>query len=62
MEEASPRLIVHDLEKVSRLYKTKTGVGCDGFHPRVHLDLTKETRREIVEFWEKVEQCGKWPQ
>ena len=26
------------------------------------LDLTKETRREIVEFLEKVEQSGKWPQ
>ena len=26
------------------------------------LDLTKETRGEIVEFLEKVEQSGKWPQ
>ena len=42
--------------------KAKTGVGCDGFHPKVPLDLTKETRREIVEFLEKVERSGKWPQ
>ena len=39
-----------DLEDASRLYKAKTGVGCDGFHPKVLLDLTKETRGEIVEF------------
>ena len=50
-----------DLEKVSRLYKGKAGVGCDGFHPKVSLDVTKETRGEIVEFLE-VEQSGKWPQ
>ena len=46
----------------SRLYKAKTGVGCDRFHPKVPLDLTKETRGKIVEFLEKVEQSGKWPQ
>ena len=51
-----------DLDKVSRLYKAKTAVGCDGFHPKVHLDLTKETRGEIAEILEKVEQSGKWPQ
>ena len=44
------------------MYKAKTGVGCDGFPPKVLLDLTKETRGEIVEFLEKVEQSGKWPQ
>ena len=26
------------------------------------LDMTKETRGEIVEILEKVEQSGKWPQ
>ena len=36
-------------------------MGCDGIHPKVPLDLT-ETRGEIVEFLEKVEQNGKWPQ
>ena len=61
-EEALPRLKEGDLEKASRLYKAKTGVGCEGFHPKVPLDLTKETRGEIVEFLEKVEQSGKWPQ
>ena len=50
------------LEEVSRLYKAKTGVGCDGFHPKVPLVLTKETRGEIVEFLEKVEESGKWRQ
>ena len=44
------------------LYKAKTGVGRDGFHPKVPLELTKETREEVLEFLEKVEQSGKWPQ
>ena len=61
-EEALPRLKECHLEDVSRLYKAKTGVGCDGFHPKASLDLTKEMRGEIVEFLEKVEQSGKWPQ
>ena len=61
-EEALPRLKECELEKVSRVYRAKTGVGQDGFHPKVLLDLTKETRGEIVEFLEKVEQSGKWPQ
>ena len=47
------------MEKVSTWYKTKTRVGCDGFHPRVPLDLTKETRGEVVEFLKKEEQSGK---
>ena len=34
-EEALPRLKKGGLEKASRLYKAKTGVGCDGFHPQV---------------------------
>ena len=39
-EEAFPRLKEGDLEKASTstLYKAKTGVGCDGFHPKVPLD------------------------
>ena len=43
-EEALPRLEECALEKVSRLYKAKTGVGCDGFHPKVPLDLTNKRR------------------
>ena len=57
-----PRLKECDLEKAPRMYKAKTGVGCDGFHPNVPLDLTKETRGEVVEFLEKVEQSGEWSQ
>ena len=51
-----------DLENASRMFKAKTVVGCDGFHPKVLLDFTKETRGGIVEFLEKVGQSGKWPQ
>ena len=61
-EEALSSLKEGDLEKASRLYKAKTGVGCDGFHPKVPLDLTKETKGEIVVFLGKVEQSGKRPQ
>ena len=61
-EEALPRLKGGDWEKASRLYKAKTGVECDGFHPNVLLDLTKETRGKVVEFSDKVAQCGRWPQ
>ena len=52
LEEALPSLKECDLEKASRLYKAAAGVGCDGFHPKVSLDLTKETRGEIVELLE----------
>ena len=61
-EEALRRLKEGDLDTASRLCKAKTGVGCDGFYPTVPLDLTEETRGESVEFLEKVEQSGKWPQ
>ena len=37
-EEALPRVKECHLEEVSRLCKAKTGVGCDGFHPKVPLD------------------------
>ena len=35
LEEALPRLKEDELEKVSRWYKAKTGVRCDGCHPKV---------------------------
>ena len=62
LEEALPRLEECHLAKVSRLYMAKTKVGCDGFHPKVPLALTRETIGEIVEFLEQVDQSGKWPQ
>ena len=40
----------------------KTGLGCDGFHPTVPLDLTEGLRINIVEVLEKVEQSGRWTQ
>ena len=33
-----------------------------GFTPKVPLDLARATRKQVVEFLEKLEQCGKWPQ
>ena len=62
LEEALPRQEECDLERASRLYKAKTGARCHNFHPKDPLNLTKETREEVVDFLEKVEQSGKWPQ
>ena len=36
-KEALPRLLEGDLERASRMYKAKTGVGWDGFHPESSL-------------------------
>ena len=58
MEKALPRPKECELEKRSRLYKAYTRAGSDGFHPMVHLDLTKETRGEVVDLlerWNRVE-------
>ena len=62
-EDALPRQKECGLEKVSKLFKAKTGgVRCDGIHTKDPLDETKKTRGEIVEYLEKVEQSGEWPQ
>ena len=53
-----PRLKERELEKAS-MHNAETGVGCDGFHPKVLLDMTEETRGKMVELLEKVEQSGK---
>ena len=44
-EKALPRLKEGDLEKALRFYKAKTGGGCDGFHPKVPLDMTRNDRK-----------------
>ena len=41
LEEALPRIKECGMVKVSKLYKAKTGVGRDGFHPKVSLDVKK---------------------
>ena len=47
-----------ELEKAATTCQAKTGVGCDGFHVQVPLDLFKEVRGAVLEFLEEVEQCG----
>ena len=61
IEEDMPRQKESVLEKAAS-YKARTGVVCDGFHPKGPLDLTRETIGEVVEFVEKVEQCGRLSQ
>ena len=43
-EDALPRLKECDLKEASRFHEAKTGVGFDGFHPKVPLDVTEGTR------------------
>ena len=70
LEDALPGLGECDLEKGAETLRGKHRSGMrrlppksrDGFHPEVPLDLTKGTRGEHGEFFEKVEQSGKWPQ
>ena len=63
IEEDMPRQEEESvLEKSARSYNAKTGVVCDGFHPKSPLGLTRETIGEVVEFVEKGEQCGRLPQ
>ena len=45
LEEELPRLKECHFEEASRLYEAKTGVRCDGFHPKVPLDLTTRNKR-----------------
>ena len=44
VEEGMPRLIEGHVEKAARSCKAETGVGGDGFHPKVLLDLSEESR------------------
>ena len=44
-EEALPRLKEGDLDKASRLYKAKTGVGCDGIPPKSPFGFDKRNER-----------------
>ena len=44
-EAALPRPKECGLEKISRMYKAKTGVGCDGFHPKASLGVTNGNER-----------------
>ena len=53
LEEALPRLKEGGMGKVSRLYEAKTGVGCDGFHPKVPLDVTKKREEKSSSSWRR---------
>ena len=40
-----PRVEKSDFEKAAKSCKAKTGVGCDGFHPKVPLDICESNKR-----------------
>ena len=49
LEETLPKLKGSLLEEVSKLYRAKTGVGCDGIHPAGSPGLDKRDERRVVE-------------
>ena len=57
-----PSLRQGEFEKAARSYKAKTGVGCDGFHLKLPLELSKGAAGDMVKFLEKLEHCWRWPQ
>ena len=61
LEEALPRLTSVSGKKC-RNYTRQRRVGFDGFHSKFHLGIDTRNEGNIVEFLEKVEQSGKWPQ
>ena len=61
LEEALPPMGTEDLKRAASSYKTSTGVGADGIHPKVLLDFCEGTRGKFVVFLAKVEQCVQWP-
>ena len=44
LEEGLPQQGDEGLEKAARSYKATTGVGCDKFHHKDPVDLSKDTR------------------
>ena len=59
LEEEMRRLEESDLATTAKTCKAVMGVGCDGLHTEVPLGLARETRGEVVDLLEKVEQCGR---
>ena len=57
-EEVLPPMKIEELLHASRNYKTSTGAGTDGSHPKLPLDLTQEGYALIVDILTNVEQCG----
>ena len=57
-EEGLPRLREEKLERAAMNYTSTTGVGCDGVHFKVPLDLSEESRGTLVKFFEKGSSVG----
>ena len=49
-EQALPPMQLDELKRVARLYRASTGVGADGFHLEVSLDLSSELCESIIVF------------
>ena len=57
-EDAPPPTGAEERKRVASSYKASTGVGADGFHPKVPLDSSNGILGDSVVFLPKVEQCG----
>ena len=53
---------INELQHAAGGHKSSTGVGSDGFHPKLPLGITEEGCAMITGFPMKVEQCGFWPE
>ena len=50
-EEALPPMRTEDLKSAESSYEASTGVGADGFHPKVSLDLSTEMCGKLCSSW-----------
>ena len=55
-DEAMPRLKAVDLKRTAAAFPANTGIGTDGFHPKMPLDRTDSLCKVIVvASWDNVE-------
>ena len=54
-------MMINEVQHAASNYKSSTGVGTDGCHPKLPLDLTEEECAVIIDITTTVEQCGFWP-
>ena len=54
-DEVLPPTRIKELQHADRGYESSTGVGTDGFHPKLPRDLTEEGCAMIIDILTKVE-------
>ena len=59
--EPLPAITGECIAKVARTYKEKTGLGCDGFHPRLFGWLSADLLSALAVLLTAIEGIGFWP-